>query len=118
MAYGNSMMIYGDEPVTVEYFFGENLEIEKLDFLPVSDRFLDEPDYSYIRRFSGETSFYNQATEVWEPVNLQQCSFSAQELSDYLTPEGSLLVKYSGGEIGTSGISQVIPLVMATGRER
>ena len=72
MAYGNSMMIYGDEPVTVEYFFGENLEIEKLDFLPVSDRFLDEPDYSYIRRFSGETSFYNQATEVWEPVNLQQ----------------------------------------------
>ena len=112
------MMIYGEEPVTAEYSLGGDLEIETVSFLPVSECFLEDSRYSYIKQFSGEAEFYNRMTEEWDAVDLWQRDFTKEALSDYLTPEGTLLVKYISGESDTAGISQVLPLVMVTGRER
>lgn len=118
MTYGSGMMIYGEEPVTAEYSLGVDLEIETVSFLPISECFLEDSRYSYIKQFSGEAEFYNRMTEEWDAVDLWQRDFTKEALSDYLTPEGTLLVKYISGESDTAGISQVLPLVMVTGRER
>ena len=115
---GSGMMIYGEEPVTAEYSLGGDLEIETVSFLPISECFLEDSRYSYIKQFSGEAEFYNRMTEEWDAVDLWQRDFTKEALSDYLTPEGTLLVKYISGESDTAGISQVLPLVMVTGRER
>ena len=116
--YGSSSLMYGTEPMVAEYFLGNGTEVETLSFLPASEEFFANPQYAYLKRFSGQAYFYNLATESYDPVNLEQVDFSESDLLPYLSPEGSLKVKYVGGESAEAGISQVLPLLMVTGRER
>ena len=115
--YGSSMVMYGTEPMAAEYFLGTDIEVEKLAFLPVSEELLNTQT-SYLRQFSGHAYFYNCNTRIYDAVELDKGTFSKEELSDYLSPEGSLLVKYENGETAPAGLGQAIPLLMVTGRKR
>ena len=116
-SYGNSMMLYGTDPAVVEYAPGSDLVIEKYSFLPVSDEFFQGSQYSYIRPFSGEASFYNQKTGSYDPVDIRKQDFSREELADYIAADGKITVRYTGGSDAENGISQTLPLLMVTGRE-
>ena len=116
-SYGNSMILYGTDPAVVEYDPGTDIVIEKYSFLPVSDDFFQESQNSYIRPFSGETSFYNEKTGSYDPIDIRKQDFSREELADYIAADGKITVRYTGGSDAESGISQTLPLLMVTGRE-
>lgn len=115
--YGNSMILYGTDPVVVEYDPGTDIVIEKFSFLPVSDDFFQGNQYSYIRPFSGETSFYNEKTGSYDPVDIRKQDFSREELADYIAADGKITVRYTAGSDAEIGVSQTLPLLMVTGRE-
>ena len=116
-SYGNSMILYGTDPAVVEYDPGTDIVIEKYSFLPVSDDFFQDNQYSYIRPFSGETSFYNEKTGSYDPVDIRKQDFSREELADYIAADGKITVRYIAGSDAESGVSQTLPLLMVTGRE-
>ena len=114
--YGNSMILYGTDPVVVEYDPGTDIVIEKFSFLPVSDDFFQGNQNSYIRPFSGETSFYNEKTGSYDPVDIRKQDFSREELADYIAADGKITVRYTAGSDAETGVSQTLPLLMVTGK--
>lgn len=115
--YGDSMTMYGTDPLAVEYFLGSDIEVEAVSFLPISGEFLNDADYIYLRQFDGEAFFYNNDTKTYDPVELVKQTFSREELSAYLSDDNSLVVKYVGRE-EDAGVSLSLPIPMVTGRER
>ena len=101
----------------VEYDPGTDIQIGTYSFLPVSEQFFEDARYSYIGRFSGEASFYNEKTGTYDPVDIRKQDFTREELSDYIAADGKITVRYSGGNDAENGTSQALPLLMVTGRE-
>lgn len=116
-SYGNTMIAYGTDPAIVVYDPGTDMEIETYSFLPVSDEFFSDARYSYLRPFTGETSFYNEKTGTYDLVDIRKRDFSREELADYISPDGKITVRYLGGNETENGTSQALPLLMVTGRE-
>ena len=100
----------------MEYFLGTDITVEKLSFLPVSDVFTDDPSYYYLKRFDGVVHFYNYTTQTYDRVNLSQVDFGAEELRPYLSQTGSIVVKYTGNEGDSMGVTSLLPHLMVTGR--
>lgn len=115
--YSGYSTIYGTDPVVMEYYLGSDIQVEKLWFLPVSDGFLDDPQYSYIQNFRGKVYFYNYNTKAYDQVDIGKQEFDRSELGEYLSPSNSLTIKYVSEESETSRSSS-LPLLMVTGRER
>ena len=109
--------MYGTEPIAVEYFLGEGLNVEKLSFLTVSADFVENSDYYYVKLFDGAAYFYNRTTREYDRVDLSKVHFTAEELRPYLSQENSIIVKYAVGESNTAGVSSLLPHLMVTGRE-
>ena len=116
--YSDGLSMYGTEPMAVEYFLGTDIEVEKLAFMPVSDLFLDNPSYYYLKRFYGAAYFYNYTTTAYDRVNLAQTEFGMDELRPYLSQDGSIIVKYTVDDSDSNGVSWLLPHLMVTGRER
>ena len=115
--YGDGLTMYGTEPQVVEYFLGTDLEIETLSFMPISDVFFEDPGYYYVKPFQGAAYFYNHRTKTYDRVNLDQIDFGIEELRPYLSLDGSIIVKYTGEEMDSAGVSWLLPHLMVTGRE-
>ena len=96
---------------------GTDIQIGTYSFLPVSEQFFEDARYSYIDRFSGEASFYNEKTGTYDLVDIRKQDFTREELSDYIAADGKITVRYSGGNDAKNGTSQALPLLMVTGRE-
>lgn len=114
----DGIAMYGTDPVAVEYFLGTDIEVEKVSFLPISEEFIDSDRRYYLKRFDGEAYFYNHETKNYDRAELFRVDFSGEELEPYLSPEGSLIVKYVGNEADETGSSVLLPVPMVTGRER
>ena len=115
--YGDGLSMYGTEPIAVEYFLGENLNVEQISFLPVSDQFLEEPEFYYLKKFDGSAYFYNQTTQMYELVDLSKIHFTTEELRPYLSKKNSVTVKFTAGENAVAGSTMLLPHLMVTGRE-
>lgn len=115
--YGDGLSMYGSEPIAVEYFLGESLSLERISFLPVSEKFLEDSDYYYLKRFDGAAYLYNQTTRSYDRIDLSKVHFTVEELRPYLSAEKSITVKYTAGENGTAGNTLLLPHLMVTGRE-
>lgn len=116
--YSDGLTMYGSEPLMVDYALGTDLEVEKVSFHSISDVFVENPDYYYLKRFDGTISFYNYTTKSYDLMSLAQTEFDAEDLGPYLSPEGHLIVKYTTNDSDSQGISSLLPHLMVTGRER
>ncbi len=112
-----SMTLYGSDPLTVRYYPGNDIIIEKLSFLSVSDIFMDDPDYGYLKVFDGETYLYNNITGEFDPVDILNNDLSADELKAYLLEDNSIVVRYTPNAQETYDETLVLPLLMVTGRD-
>ena len=84
MGYGSDgLSLYGTEPVTVEYFLGTDLDVEKVAFTFISPEFFSGEDFYYIRPFEGEACFYNNETKNYDPVDLSGGGFTESVLAPY-----------------------------------
>ncbi len=116
-SYSDGMMIYGTEPVTVEYYLGTDIEVEGLYFYPVSKEFLETSDYSYMTRFGGEMYFYNYETKDYDRMDLSQTEFREEVLLPYLSSGNSITVKYLVPDTENSDASRILPVLMVAGRK-
>lgn len=116
--YGDGLTMYGSDPVAVEYFLGTDIEVEKIALLPVSEEFLEDSDYYYLKLFDGRIYFYNHVTKEYDRIDMSKNVFTAEELSMYLTEKNSIAVKYTAGDTESVGVSSLLPHLMVTGRER
>ena len=115
--FGDGLTMYGTDPIAVEYYLGEDLNVELVSFLPVSEQFLEEPEYYYLKKFDGTAYFYNQTTQMYDLVDLTKIHFTIEELRPYLSQKNSMTVKYTTGENAAAGSTLLLPHLMVTGRE-
>ena len=115
--YGDGLTMYGTEPASVEYFLGTDIQVEKISFLPVSERFFEDSRYYYLKRFDGTMYFYNYTTKSYDRMDSSVIEYTAEELHPYLSQKNSMVVKYTAGETDNTGICLLLPHLMVTGRE-
>lgn len=112
------MILYGTDPVVVEYDPGtDHCDREILISSGVRRLFPGATSIPISCPFSGETSFYNEKTGSYDPVDIRKQDFSREELADYIAADGKITVRYTAGSDAEIGVSQTLPLLMVTGRE-
>ncbi|MGL5436228.1 MAG: hypothetical protein ACRDBO_12650 [Lachnospiraceae bacterium] len=111
----NSMT--GTEPVTLEYYLGNDIDVESLTFEPVSQEFLDAENSTYIEVFTGSIYFYNYTTGNYDLMDLNGKTLMVQQLEPYLSSANVMTVRYAYDGNGSYNAIQ-LPMPMVAGRER
>ncbi len=114
-AANNSMT--GTEPVTLEYYLGNDIDVESLTFEPVSQEFLEAENSTYIEVFTGSIYFYNYTTGNYDLMNLDGRTLTVEQLNPYLSSANSITVRYAYDGSGSYNAIQ-LPMPMVAGRER
>ena len=86
----NSMS--GAEPLTLEYQFGTDIEVESLTFESVSEEFAAAGN-GLSRIFTGSIYFYNYATGNFDKMELEETTLDVEQLKPYLSPGNTLTVR-------------------------
>ncbi|MEY8354731.1 hypothetical protein AALB39_15420 [Lachnospiraceae bacterium 54-53] len=116
--YGDSNAIYGVDPVTLEYFLGNDLDMEVLTFENPSEEFLNSEASNYITIFKGNIYFYNHDTGNYDAMDSDQSVYKASELSHYLSPGNTLTVKYVCDSTSGNNWYVTLPMLTVVGRDK
>lgn len=108
----------GMSPLTLEYFFGKNIDIEKLSFVRVSDEFLQNSKYGSLPVFDGDIYFYNYTTGNYDKMESGQDNFLGWQLEAYLSSENRLTVKYAFDTHKEYMPDIILPVITVTGEEK
>lgn len=106
------------EPLVLEYYLGNDLEIERLTFDWMSPEFIDNPKYPYLEQFDGSIYFYNYSTGKHDRMDLSKKEYSREELNPYLSPSNTMTVKYVGEPAEDDVWNMALPVPYVTGREK
>ncbi|MCD8082958.1 MAG: hypothetical protein LUE86_05385 [Clostridiales bacterium] len=112
-ASSNSMR--GTGPLTLEYQFGEDIEVEGITFETVSEVFLE--DENDMEVFEGNIYFYNYTTGNFDRMDPGSETMDVEELQPYLSPANTMTVRYVYDGVGSYGQIQ-LPMPMVAGREK
>lgn len=107
----------GTDPVTLEYYLGNDIEVESLTFEPVSDAFFQVSGDAYIEMFRGSVYFYNYNTGNFDLMDLDGKTLGVSQLTPYLSSENAMTVRYVYEGAGSYSSIQ-LPMPMVAGRER
>lgn len=110
VVYSDAIYLYGSDTLTAEYSLGDG-ELNRLVFLPVSEALLTGED-TYLEPFTGEAALYNQKTRTYDSFAPNGRTFTAEELSPYLTPDNRITVRYTGKDEGDGTRTELLPQVM------
>lgn len=110
--------MYGMGPVMLEYYLGNNIEVDKLDFYHLSDEIAKSLRYYYTVPFSGSIYFYNYNTGVYDSIDTNITEFTREELEPYLSPGNTLTVKYVYDGAGDYTWNIMLPVLTVTGRSK
>ena len=67
--YSSNNTLYGVDPLVLEYYLGEDIEVETLYFDYVSETFTDTMKPKTLTRFEGSIYFYNYATGEFDKMD-------------------------------------------------
>lgn len=110
----NSMT--GSDPVTLEYYLGNDIDVESLTFEPVSGEFVGTGS-NYSEVFEGSIYFYNYGTGNYDLMELNGKTLDMGELLPYLSADNGMTVRYVYSK--TSSYNDIqLPMPMVAGRER
>lgn len=110
----NSMT--GSDPVTLEYYLGNDIDVESLTFEPVSEGFIGGGS-NYSEVFEGSVYFYNYGTGNYDLMELDGKTLDMGELHPYLSADNAMTVRYVYNKTGSYNDIQ-LPMPMVAGRER
>lgn len=116
--YSDSNAAYGMDPVALEYYLGNDLEVEKLTFESPSEEFLNSESFCYTTMFQGDIYFYNHNTGDYDAMDSKKTEYSAWELKPYLSPGNTLTVKYIFDNTLDNGWYVTLPMLTVTGRDK
>ena len=112
----NSM--YGLTPLMLEYYLGNDIEVEKLVFHQMSDEVVQSMRYYYTVPFTGNMYFYNYNTGNYDSMDTNVQSYDKETLEPYLSPGNTLTVKYVYDAIGDYSWNIMLPIPAVTGRSK
>lgn len=116
--FADSNAIYGMDPVALEYFLGNDLNVEKLTFENPSDEFLNNQSTNYTTLFKGKIYFYNHDTGNYDPMEPDKKVYLARELTPYLSPGNTLTVKYVCEDTAENNWYVTLPMLTVLGRDK
>ncbi len=112
-----SNMLYGGEPVTLEYFLGNDARIEKVMFRQVSPVFVKDDSVHNLNLFKGDIYFYNHSTGKFDLMDSTKIVYEGYELTPYLSPVNAITVKYVYENMTDYNLNVLLPMVEIVGRE-
>lgn len=113
-----SNILYGIDPVVLEYSLGNDIEVDRIKLNKVSDLFLSNEKYGYMTVFSGNMYFYNYNTGIFDLLDMKKTEYSAADLSPYLSPSNTLTVKYLYDNTSEYSWNILLPMIDVIGEER
>lgn len=116
--FSDSNAAYGVDPVALEYYLGNDLEVEKLSFENPSEEFLNNNSFNYANVFQGDIYFYNHDTGNYDAMDSGKTDYSAWELKPYLSPGNTLTVKYIFDNTLDNSWYVTLPMLTVTGRDK
>jgi hypothetical protein len=113
--YKETNYIYSNEPAVLEYFLGNEIDVEELIFNRISKDFFDVDTYNSLVEFDGNVSFYNQETGEYDLVDISKRKFTKEELSQYISNKNTIIIRYSNS--ADSG-SVILPMIFVVGKAK
>lgn len=115
-AANNSM--YGMTPVMLEYYLGNDIEVDRLSFHQMSDEVAQSMRYYYTVPFTGNMYFYNYNTGNYDSMDTNVQSYDREMLEPYLSPGNTLTIKYVYDAAGDYSWNIMLPILTVTGRSK
>jgi len=109
---------YAGEPVVLEYSLGNDVIVDHVDFEMADPVFLNTESENRTNLFAGTVSLYNYSTGNFDETDISKGSFSASELSDYISPGNTISIRYvpSGNSGGiNSQLDTALPMLTFVG---
>ena len=116
--YASNNTMYGVTPVMLEYYLGNDIEVEKLDFHQLDDDVAQNMRYYYTVPFSGNMYFYNYNTGNYDSMDTEVAEYDREALEPYLSPGNTLTVKYVYDATGDYTWNIMLPTLSVTGRSK
>lgn len=110
-------MLYGGDPVTLEYSLGNDVRIEKIIFRHISPVFVQEDSVHNLNLFAGDMYFYNHNTGKFDLVDSMKEVYEKRDLVSYLSPGNTITVKYVYENMTDYSLNVLLPMVEIVGRE-
>ena len=110
--------MYGTAPLILEYYLGNDLEVERLNFYSPSQGIADGLRYYYVVPFAGTMYFYNYNTGNYDPMDTSRTEYDGESLAPYLSPGNTLTVKYAYDGAGDYAWNIMLPVLAVTGRSK
>ena len=110
--------IYGMNPVILEYYLGNDLDVETLDFHRLSDEVVANLRYYYTVPFTGDMYFYNYNTGSYDLMDSSRSRYNKEDLEAYLSPGNTVTVKYVYDTAGEYTWNIMLPVLTVTGRRQ
>ncbi len=104
-------------PLTLEYLFGDDMVIERLTLIELSEEFTENTKYGMLPVFNGDVYFYNHETGNFDQMEWGKKTFNVWELGPYLNGENKLTVKYVSDSSTEYMPDVALPILSAVGRE-
>lgn len=116
--YESNNSMYGLTPVMLEYYLGNDIEVEKLSFHQMSDEVVQSMRYYYTVPFAGNMYFYNYNTGTYDSMDTHVQSYDREDLEPYLSPGNTLTIKYVYDATGDYTWNIMLPILTVTGRSK
>mgnify|MGYP002744220391 CR=1 FL=1 len=102
------------DATVLEYFLGDNINIEEVKFEQISDVFSNQRYSDKIKLFKGNIALYNFKTGNFDFIS--QNEFSIIDLLTYLSDTNTIRVRYSN--IENSDLETALPMISVLGVEK
>ncbi len=116
--YARNNTMYGVTPLILEYYLGNDTEVERVDFHQLSDKMIQSLRYNYTVPFVGNMYFYNYDTGNYDPMDLSLEEYDLKALGPYLSPGNTLTVKYVYTNPEDYSWNIVLPILTVIGRNK
>lgn len=116
--YASNNSIYGLTPVMLEYYLGNDIEVEKLSFHQMNDEVVKSMRYYYTVPFAGNVYFYNYNTGTYDSMDTHVQTYDREALEPYLSPGNTLTIKYVYDATGDYTWNIMLPILTVTGRSK
>ncbi len=107
----------GLSPLTLEYSLGEDLSIDKLSLVSISEEFTDSVKNGSIPVFGGDIYFYNNETRNYDKMDRSQKEFIGWQLEPYLTRENTITIRYAYETPQDYSLDLSLPVITIVGRK-
>lgn len=102
------------DATVLEYFLGENINIEEVKFEQISEIFSNSKYSDSVKVFKGNIALYNFKTGNFDYVSKN--NFSILDLLTYLSDTNTIRVRYSNADSGN--MEKALPMISVLGEEK